>query len=106
MRTAQTIALLLLAGLMLVVTVLGVIMAVSDGMAWSLTVLAFALLAAPLFAVAALTVVRKPRNVLVAVVCFLCLLAVPVAFTLDLPFGNSWHRGDRTSRHHDSRQSP
>jgi len=89
-RIAQTIALLLLAGLMLVVIVLGVIMAASDGMAWSLTVLAFALLATPLFTVAALTLVRKPRNVLVAVVCFLCLLTTPCVFTLDLPFGNSW----------------
>lgn len=84
MRLPQTIVLLLLTALMLVVTITGVIAAASDGMTWSLTVLAFVACAVPLFAVGTFTILREPRNGLVTVVSGASLLALPFLVSLDV----------------------
>ena len=85
MRLLQTVALSLLLAVLLVVLAMGVAFGLSDALTWTLTPLAFTICAACLFAVAAVTVARELRNLLVALICFVSVLALPAVVMLDAP---------------------
>lgn len=84
MRLLQTVLLSLLLALLLLVTVLGIVR-LGNHVAWSLTPLGFALLSAPLFALGAVSLFSRPRNLLVVCVSVATLVALGPVIDLDAP---------------------